>query len=82
MVGTKGVKVLGAIRAMGVKVVALKMGVTQPLGLISPTLRGEGLLAHEGQSADPHSCWGWDPMQVAGSFSWGCWWTHGLREFC
>lgn len=24
---------------------------------------------------DPHSCWGWDPLQVAGSFSWGCWWT-------
>lgn len=39
MVETKGMKVLEDLRALGVKVVALKMGVTQPLGLISPTLR-------------------------------------------
>lgn len=44
MVETKGMKVLEDLRALGVKVVALKMGVTQPLGLISPTLSGESIV--------------------------------------
>lgn len=79
MVEAKGVKVLGALRAMGVKVVALKMGVTQPLGRAAGPMKGKALTL---TGPDPHSCWGWDPLQVAGSFSWGCWWTHGLREFC
>lgn len=43
MVETKGMKVLEDLRALGVKVVALKMGVTQPLGLISPTLSGKSV---------------------------------------
>lgn len=43
MVETKGMKVLEDLSVMGVKVVALEMGVTQPLGLISPTLNSEGV---------------------------------------